>query len=178
MMKTSQCQNRVSQTSSASYMSSLSASAKNPLSSASLTLMVLLISAIPVCKSVPILQQRVTTDQELVISQLEDMCSSYLSKDLPFRTPNVLGEFCLLVLFQKSKDMKAHDNPTKRFLFHYAKQQGVGITEGALIPQLHSRRGRGEEVVVRNDLQGPGAIQTRGYFIYRPRNGRRDLELE
>ncbi|XP_010870551.1 neuromedin-U isoform X5 [Esox lucius] len=143
MMKTSQCQNRVSQTSSASYMSSLSASAKNPLSSASLTLMVLLISAIPVCKSVPILQQRVTTDQELVISQLEDMCSSYLSKDLPFRTPNVLGEFCLLVLFQKSKDMKAHDNPTKR-----------------------------------NDLQGPGAIQTRGYFIYRPRNGRRDLELE
>ncbi|XP_010870550.1 neuromedin-U isoform X4 [Esox lucius] len=161
MMKTSQCQNRVSQTSSASYMSSLSASAKNPLSSASLTLMVLLISAIPVCKSVPILQQRVTTDQELVISQLEDMCSSYLSKDLPFRTPNVLGEFCLLVLFQKSKDMKAHDNPTKR-----------------LIPQLHSRRGRGEEVVVRNDLQGPGAIQTRGYFIYRPRNGRRDLELE
>uniref|UniRef100_A0AAY5KTK8 Neuromedin U C-terminal domain-containing protein n=1 Tax=Esox lucius TaxID=8010 RepID=A0AAY5KTK8_ESOLU len=160
MMKTSQCQNRVSQTSSASYMSSLSASAKNPLSSASLTLMVLLISAIPVCKSVPILQQRVTTDQELVISQLEDMCSSYLSKDLPFRTPNVLGEFCLLVLFQKSKDMKAHDNPTKRFLFHYAKQQGVGITEGA------------------NDLQGPGAIQTRGYFIYRPRNGRRDLELE
>ncbi|XP_010870549.1 neuromedin-U isoform X3 [Esox lucius] len=170
MMKTSQCQNRVSQTSSASYMSSLSASAKNPLSSASLTLMVLLISAIPVCKSVPILQQRVTTDQELVISQLEDMCSSYLSKDLPFRTPNVLGEFCLLVLFQKSKDMKAHDNPTKRSSVMHPLLQ--------LIPQLHSRRGRGEEVVVRNDLQGPGAIQTRGYFIYRPRNGRRDLELE
>ncbi|KAJ7986481.1 hypothetical protein DPEC_G00340330 [Dallia pectoralis] len=130
-MKKSQCQHRVSVTcTSASYTGNPSTSSKNPLSSASFTLLVLLISAIPVCKSVAIQQQRASTDQDQLINQLEDTCSSYLSKDLSFRTPNILGEFCALVLFQKSKDLKPPNNPAKRFLFHYAKQQGVGITEG------------------------------------------------
>ncbi|KAM9385864.1 neuromedin-U [Pholidichthys leucotaenia] len=30
----------------------------------------------------------------------------------------------------------------------------------------------------RADFQGPGGIQSRGYFLYRPRNGRRSLEYE
>ncbi|XP_021454080.1 neuromedin-U [Oncorhynchus mykiss] len=140
-MKTSQCQSRVSQSGSASYMSSLSTSAMNPLSSASLILLVLLISAIPICKSSPIQQQRATLDQYQLLNQLEDVCSSYLSADLPFRIPNVLGELCVLMLVQKSK--KGWDNPSKR-----------------------------------DHLQGPGGIQSRGYFLYRPRNGRRSLEFE
>ncbi|XP_035592538.1 neuromedin-U isoform X2 [Oncorhynchus keta] len=140
-MKTSQCQTRVSQSGSASYMSSLSTSAMNPLSSASLILLVLLISAIPICKSSPIQQQRATLDQYQLLNQLEDVCSSYLSADLPFRIPNVLGELCVLMLVQKSK--KGWDNPSKG-----------------------------------DNLQGPGGIQSRGYFLYRPRNGRRSLEFE
>nr|XP_046207703.1 neuromedin-U [Oncorhynchus gorbuscha] len=140
-MKTPQCQTRVSQSGSASYMSSLSTSAMNPLSSASLILLVLLISAIPICKSSPIQQQRATLDQYQLLNQLEDVCSSYLSADLPFRIPNVLGELCVLMLVQKSK--KGWDNPSKR-----------------------------------DNLQGPGGIQSRGYFLYRPRNGRRSLEFE
>uniref|UniRef100_A0A673M1Q4 Neuromedin-U-like n=1 Tax=Sinocyclocheilus rhinocerous TaxID=307959 RepID=A0A673M1Q4_9TELE len=28
--------------------------------------------------------------------------------------------------------------------------------------------------IIRDDLQGPGRIQSRGYFLYRPRNGRSD----
>ncbi|KAL1022599.1 hypothetical protein UPYG_G00029730 [Umbra pygmaea] len=184
-MKTSQWQTRVSQISSANYSSSLSTSAKTPLSSASLTLMVLLISAIPVCKSVPIQQQR-ANDQDQLLKQLKDVCSSYLLNDLPFRTSDVIGELCVLVFLQKTKDLKEQENPTKRFLFHYAKQQGVGLTDGGsvmhpllqLVPQLNTRRERGEEVLVRNDLQGPGGIQSRGYFLYRPRNGRRSLEFE
>uniref|UniRef100_A0AAZ3RPN4 Neuromedin U C-terminal domain-containing protein n=1 Tax=Oncorhynchus tshawytscha TaxID=74940 RepID=A0AAZ3RPN4_ONCTS len=140
-MKTSQCQTRVSQSGSASYMSSLTTSAMNPLSSASLILLVLLISAIPICKSSPIQQQRATLDQYQLLNQLEDVCSSYLSADLPFR--------------------KGWDNPSKR-----------------LVPQLHTRRERGEEFVFRDNLQGPGGIQSRGYFLYRPRNGRRSLEFE
>uniref|UniRef100_A0A8C1RV17 Neuromedin U n=1 Tax=Cyprinus carpio TaxID=7962 RepID=A0A8C1RV17_CYPCA len=32
------------------------------------------------------------------------------------------------------------------------------------------------EISKRADLQGPGRIQSRGYFIYRPRNGRRSDE--
>ncbi|XP_071262476.1 neuromedin-U-like isoform X2 [Salvelinus alpinus] len=158
-MKTPQCQTRVSQSGSASYTSSLSTSAMNPLSSASLILLVLLISAIPICKSSPIQQQRATIDQYQLLKQLEDVCSSYLSADLPFRIPNVLGELCVLMLVQKSK--KGRDNPSKR-----------------LVPQLHTRRERGEEFVVRDHLQGPGGIQSRGYFLYRPRNGRRSLEFE
>ncbi|XP_042184551.1 neuromedin-U isoform X2 [Oncorhynchus tshawytscha] len=158
-MKTSQCQTRVSQSGSASYMSSLTTSAMNPLSSASLILLVLLISAIPICKSSPIQQQRATLDQYQLLNQLEDVCSSYLSADLPFRIPNVLGELCVLMLVQKSK--KGWDNPSKR-----------------LVPQLHTRRERGEEFVFRDNLQGPGGIQSRGYFLYRPRNGRRSLEFE
>ncbi|XP_014024401.1 neuromedin-U isoform X2 [Salmo salar] len=140
-MKTSQCQTRVSQSGSTSYMSSLSTSAMNPLSCACLTLLVLLISAIPICKSAPIQQQRATIDQYQLLNQLEDVCSSYLSADLPFRIPNVLGELCVLMLVQKSK--KGQDNPSKR-----------------------------------DHLQGPGGIQSRGYFLYRPRNGRRSLEFE
>ncbi|XP_036834294.1 neuromedin-U isoform X3 [Oncorhynchus mykiss] len=169
MMKTSQCQTRVSQSGSASYVSVLSTSAMNTLSSTSLTLLVLLLSAIPVCKSVPIQEQRANIYQDQLLNQLEDVCSSYFSADLPFR------------------DMKVRDNPSKRFLFHYAKQQGAGLTEGAspvmhpllqLVPQLNTRRERGEEFVVRDDLQGPEGIQSRGYFLYRPRNGRRSLEFD
>ncbi|KAM9479194.1 neuromedin-U-like isoform 1-T1 [Salvelinus alpinus] len=187
MMKTSQCQTRVSQSGSASYVSVLSTSAMNTFSSTSLALLVLLISAIPVCKSVPIQQQRANIYQNQLLNRLEDVCSSYFSADLPFRTPDVLGELCVLILEQKSKDMKVRDNPSKRFLFHYAKQQGAGLTEGAspvmhpllqLVPQLNTRRERGEEFVVRDDLQGPEGIQSRGYFLYRPRNGRRSLEFD
>ncbi|XP_041704449.1 neuromedin-U [Coregonus clupeaformis] len=168
-MKTSQCQTRVSQSGSASYMSGLSTSAMNPLSSASLTLLVLLISAIPVCKSVPIQQQRATIDQHQLLNQLEDVCSSYISADLPFRIPNALGELCVFMLAQKSKDLKGQDNPSKRSPVKHPLLQ--------LVPQLHTRRERGE-FVVRDDLQGPGGIQNRGYFLYRPRNGRRTLEFE
>ncbi|KAG1964281.1 neuromedin-U isoform X4 [Pimephales promelas] len=32
------------------------------------------------------------------------------------------------------------------------------------------------ETSKRDDLQGPGRIQSRGYFLYRPRNGRRAAE--
>ncbi|KAM9530186.1 neuromedin-U-like isoform 4-T4 [Salvelinus alpinus] len=149
-MKTPQCQTRVSQSGSASYTSSLSTSAMNPLSSASLILLVLLISAIPICKSSPIQQQRATIDQYQLLKQLEDVCSSYLSADLPFR--------------------KGRDNPSKRSPVMHPLLQ--------LVPQLHTRRERREEFVVRDHLQGPGGIQSRGYFLYRPRNGRRSLEFE
>ncbi|KAM9479195.1 neuromedin-U-like isoform 2-T2 [Salvelinus alpinus] len=170
MMKTSQCQTRVSQSGSASYVSVLSTSAMNTFSSTSLALLVLLISAIPVCKSVPIQQQRANIYQNQLLNRLEDVCSSYFSADLPFRTPDVLGELCVLILEQKSKDMKVRDNPSKRSPVMHPLLQ--------LVPQLNTRRERGEEFVVRDDLQGPEGIQSRGYFLYRPRNGRRSLEFD
>ncbi|XP_068448965.1 neuromedin-U [Clinocottus analis] len=32
--------------------------------------------------------------------------------------------------------------------------------------------------IKRAELQGPGGMQSRGYFLYRPRNGRRSLEYD
>ncbi|XP_040896499.1 neuromedin-U isoform X2 [Toxotes jaculatrix] len=70
------------------------------------------------------------------------VCSSYLSADLQFWASDVLGELCVLMLVQKSKELKVRENSK------------------------------------RAELQGPGGIQSRGYFLYRPRNGRRSLEYE
>uniref|UniRef100_A0A3Q2WVL7 Neuromedin U n=1 Tax=Haplochromis burtoni TaxID=8153 RepID=A0A3Q2WVL7_HAPBU len=88
---------------------------------------------------------------------IDAMCSSYLSEDLRFLASDVLGELCVLMLVQKSKSPQLH--PLLR-----------------LVSQLNTRRQRG--LTMHADLQGPGGIQSRGYFLYRPRNGRRSLEYE
>ncbi|XP_076009247.1 neuromedin-U [Genypterus blacodes] len=114
----------------------------SPLSTASITLTALLIFTLPGCKSAPAELQQATADQGLLLSQIDAVCSSYLSADLQFRASDVLGELCVLMLVQKSKELKVRDN------------------------------------IKRADLQGPGGIQSRGFFLYRPRNGRRSLEYE
>ncbi|XP_046892701.1 neuromedin-U isoform X1 [Hypomesus transpacificus] len=149
MMKTSQCQTRVSQSGNASKVTNLYRSAMIPLSTASITLAVLLISAIPVCTSAPVVLQRATIDQDQLLSQVDEVCSAYLSADLPFRPSDLLGEVCVLMLVQKSKELKTRDT-SKRCVC----------------------------VCVQEDLKGPAGIQSRGYFLYRPRNGRRSLEYE
>ncbi|XP_029906096.1 neuromedin-U [Myripristis murdjan] len=166
MMRT-QCQTPVAQRGASSSLHSLSSSAMSPLSTASLALALLLILAIPVCKSAPVELQQAKVDQNQLLSQIDDMCSSYLSADLPFQAPDVLREICFLMLVQKSKDLKARENSKRSSVLHPLLQ---------LVPQLHTRRERG--VSVRADLQGPGGIQSRGYFLYRPRNGRRSLEYD
>uniref|UniRef100_A0A8C9YG90 Neuromedin U C-terminal domain-containing protein n=1 Tax=Sander lucioperca TaxID=283035 RepID=A0A8C9YG90_SANLU len=83
------------------------------------------------------------------------VCSSYLSTDLKFWASDILGELCVLMLVQKSRPSQLH--PLLR-----------------LVSQLRRERG----LSMRADLQGPGGIQSRGYFLYRPRNGRRSLEYE
>uniref|UniRef100_UPI003AAB37F9 neuromedin-U n=1 Tax=Centroberyx gerrardi TaxID=166262 RepID=UPI003AAB37F9 len=130
-MRTSQCQSPAAQRAASSSPHSLSSSAMSPLSTASLALALLLILAIPVCKSAPAQLQQDTVDQKQLLSQIDDVCSSYLSADLPFRASDVLGELCVLMLVQKSKELKVRENSK------------------------------------RDDLQGPGGIQSRGYFLYR-----------
>ncbi|XP_026161110.1 neuromedin-U [Mastacembelus armatus] len=119
-----------------------SSSDVNSLTAARLTLAALLILTIPVCKSGPAELQKTTTDQRQLLSQIDAVCSLYLSGDLKFWASDVLGELCVLMLVQKSKGLKVQEN---------------------------SKRAQ---------LQGPGGIQSRGYFLYRPRNGRRSLEYE
>ncbi|XP_072552276.1 neuromedin-U isoform X2 [Salminus brasiliensis] len=170
-MMSSRCPERANRSSSSlnyrsgaspNYRSSASASSSSALSlvhSASLTLAVLLLSAAPVCTSAPAFLNPSTIQHDQLLNQIDNACSSYLSAERPFRTSDVLRDFCGLMLevLQKSQELSARE-PRKRFLFHYTKPNGAGVTDGT------------------EDLQGPGAIQSRGYFLYRPRNGRRSTE--
>uniref|UniRef100_UPI0037E9ADCF neuromedin-U n=1 Tax=Semicossyphus pulcher TaxID=241346 RepID=UPI0037E9ADCF len=128
--------------SSPQSLSSSSSSAMSPLSTASITLTALLILSVPVCRSAPTDLQQATSDQRQLLSQIDAVCSLYLSADLKIWPSDVLGELCVLMLVQKSKELKVRESSK------------------------------------RAELQGPGGIQSRGYFLYRPRNGRRSLEYE
>ncbi|XP_044054695.1 neuromedin-U isoform X1 [Siniperca chuatsi] len=183
-MKTFQSQSQPAQRAAASSLHSLGSSAVSPLSTAGITVAALLILTIPVCKSAPAELQQATTDQRKLLSQIDAVCSSYLSADLKFWASDVLGELCVLTLVQKSKELKVREN-SKRFLFHYSRPQGSVLSQGPtpllhpllhLVSQLYARRERGHSMHA--ELQGPAGIQSRGYFLYRPRNGRRSLEYE
>ncbi|XP_067368332.1 neuromedin-U isoform X2 [Channa argus] len=183
-MRTFQSQSQPAQRGASSSLHSLSSSAMSPLSTASITFAALLILTIPVCKSSSAEFQQATTDQRQLLSQIDAVCSSYLSADMMFWASDVLGELCVLMLVQKSKELNVQEN-SKRFLFHYSRPQSSTLSQGMtpvlhpllhLVSQLHTRRERGNSA--RAKLQGPGGIQSRGYFLYRPRNGRRSLEYE
>ncbi|KAM4575351.1 neuromedin-U isoform 6-T6 [Fundulus diaphanus] len=144
-MKTFRSQSQPEQRGALSSLSSLSSSAMSPLSTASITLAVLFILTIPACTSAPANLQQASTDQIQLLRQIDAVCSSYLSADLKYwvsETSDIIGELCILMLVQKSKELRVQEDSK------------------------------------RADLQGPGGIESRGYFLYRPRNGRRSLEYE
>ncbi|XP_038136668.1 neuromedin-U isoform X2 [Cyprinodon tularosa] len=149
-MKTFKSQSQPEQRGALSSLHSISSSAMGPL-----TLAVLFILTISACTSAPVNLQQAITDQRQLLHQIDTVCSSYLSEDMKYWTSDVIGELCILMLVQKSKELRLQDN-SKR---------------------LHpSRKERG--LVMSAELQGPGGIESRGYFLYRPRNGRRSLEYE
>ncbi|KAF3691190.1 Neuromedin-U Neuromedin-U-25 [Channa argus] len=166
-MRTFQSQSQPAQRGASSSLHSLSSSAMSPLSTASITFAALLILTIPVCKSSSAEFQQATTDQRQLLSQIDAVCSSYLSADMMFWASDVLGELCVLMLVQKSKELNVQENSKRTPVLHPLLH---------LVSQLHTRRERGNSA--RAKLQGPGGIQSRGYFLYRPRNGRRSLEYE
>ncbi|XP_047305500.1 neuromedin-U isoform X3 [Homo sapiens] len=69
---------------------------------------------------------------------------------------NALEELCFMIMgmLPKPQEQDEKDN-TKRFLFHYSKTQKLGKSN------------------VVEEFQSPFASQSRGYFLFRPRNGRR-----
>ncbi|XP_058612369.1 neuromedin-U isoform X2 [Onychostoma macrolepis] len=145
-----------------------SQSAMSPAHNSALMLAVLFISFIPITTSAPVLLNPSSIEHEQLLTQTSD----------------VLGDLCFLMLgsLEKSEEVTARET-SKRFLFHYTKPNGAGLSDGTstvlhplleLIPQLARRRSR--RMKLNDDLQGPGRIQSRGYFLYRPRNGRRSDE--
>ncbi|XP_017543083.1 neuromedin-U isoform X3 [Pygocentrus nattereri] len=146
--------------SSARTSASSSGSALSPVHSASLALFaLLLLCAAPLCPGTPVFLNPSTVQHEQLLNLIDNACSSYLSAEQPLRTSDVLRDFCGLMLgvLRKSQELAARE-PSKRFLFHYTKANGAGMSDGT------------------EEMQGPGAIQSRGYFLYRPRNGRRSTE--
>ncbi|KAL7888045.1 hypothetical protein AOLI_G00030190 [Acnodon oligacanthus] len=168
-MKSNRCPKRATRSASPSSSSSSSASlnyrssartsassssnALSPVHSASLALFaLLLLSAAPLCAGTPVSLNPSTVQHEQLLNLIDNACSSYLSAEQPLRTSDVLQDFCGLMLgvLRKSQELAARE-PSKRFLFHYTKANGAGLSDGTstvfhpllqLIPKLHSRRRR------------------------------------
>uniref|UniRef100_A0A8D2JQ87 Neuromedin U n=1 Tax=Sciurus vulgaris TaxID=55149 RepID=A0A8D2JQ87_SCIVU len=92
-----------------------------------------------------------------------------------------LKEFCFMLMgiLPKPREQDEKDN-AKRFLFHYSKTQKLGNSNVVssvvhpllqLVPQLHERRMK--RFKVDEEFQSPFASRSKGYFLFRPRNGRR-----
>ncbi|XP_077638703.1 neuromedin-U isoform X2 [Lonchura striata] len=126
-----------------------------------LLLCLLLASSVSACRGAPMPSQALTSDEDMqLLKEIDDACSAYLSTDSQPQVSSTLEELCFLIMgfLQKPQDLDEKDN-TKRFLFHYSKTHDSGNSD------------------VMEELQGPGGIQSRGYFFYRPRNGRRSVDF-
>ncbi|XP_057584733.1 neuromedin-U isoform X4 [Hippopotamus amphibius kiboko] len=122
-----------------------------------LLLLLLLSCCADACGGAPILPQGLQPEQELQLwNEIDDACSSFLSMDSQPQASNALEELCFTIMgtLPKPQETDEKDN-TKRFLFHYSKTRKLGNSN------------------VVEEFQGPLASQSRGYFLFRPRNGRR-----
>ncbi|XP_059507413.1 neuromedin-U isoform X4 [Stegostoma tigrinum] len=91
--------------------------------------------------------QRFPAEQKLRLwSEVDDLCSSFLSAVPQSQSSGTLKELCYMAL----TILERH-----QFLFHYSKTHDTGNSN------------------FMEEFQGPGGIQSRGYFMFRPRNGRR-----
>uniref|UniRef100_A0A2K5RU45 Neuromedin U n=1 Tax=Cebus imitator TaxID=2715852 RepID=A0A2K5RU45_CEBIM len=126
-----------------------------------LLLPLLLACCAGVCRGAPVLPQGLQPEQKLQLwNEIDDACSSFLSIDSQPQASNALEELCLVIMgmLPKPQEQDEKDN-TKRFLFHYSKTQKLGNSN------------------VVEEFQSPFASQSRGYFLFRPRNGRRSASF-
>ncbi|XP_068042856.1 neuromedin-U isoform X2 [Anomalospiza imberbis] len=139
-----------------------------------LLLFVLLASSVSACKGAPMPSQALESDEDLqLLKEIDDACSAFLSTDSQPQVSSTLEELCFLIMGFLQKP---------QFLFHYSKTHDSGNSDIMssvlhpllqLVPQLNERRLK--RYKLDEELQGPGVIQSRGYFFYRPRNGRRSV---
>lgn len=157
----------------------LAAATASPL----LSLLLLLACCADACRGMPISPQRLPPEQELQLwNEIPEACASFLSVDSQSQASVALRELCrvLMEIFQKPQEQNEKDN-AKRFLFHYSKTQKLGNSNVVssvvhpllqLVPQLHERRMKRFR-----EYQGPLAAQSGGYFLFRPRNGKRSTSF-
>ncbi|XP_064917019.1 neuromedin-U isoform X2 [Columba livia] len=124
-----------------------------------LLLLLLLASSMSACKGAPMPPQALEADQDLQMwKEIDDACSAYLSRDSQPQASSALEELCFMVMGFLQKPESSVLHPLLQ-----------------LVPQLNERRLKRYEED--EELKGPGGIQSRGYFFYRPRNGRRSVDF-
>ncbi|KAM4780472.1 neuromedin-U isoform 3-T3 [Cyanocitta cristata] len=139
-----------------------------------LLLFVLLASSMSACKGAPMPSQALESNEDLqLLKEIDDACSAYLSTDSQPRVSQTevsgtLEELCFLVMgfLQKPQGLDEKDNTKRSSVLHPLLQ---------LVPQLNERRLK--RYKLDEELQGPRVIQSRGYFFYRPRNGKRSVDF-
>uniref|UniRef100_A0A8C0C7K5 Neuromedin U n=1 Tax=Balaenoptera musculus TaxID=9771 RepID=A0A8C0C7K5_BALMU len=122
-----------------------------------LLLLLLLSCCADTCGGAPILPQGLQLEQGLQLwNEIDDACLSFLSMDPLPQASSALEELCFIIMgtLPKPQETDEKDN-TKRFLFHYSKTQKLGNSNAV------------------EEFQGPITGQSRGFFLFRPRNGRR-----
>ncbi|XP_078534304.1 neuromedin-U isoform X2 [Lissotriton helveticus] len=163
-MRTSGCRHPARQ-SPHSGASGLRMLLPTPVCSAPLLLLLLSAYCFGTCRGVPFPAEVRQAEQEMQLwNEIDEACSSFLSAEPQPQASSVLEELCVTVvgLLQKSQGLNEKDNTKRSSVLHPLLQ---------LVPQLHARRMK--RFKSEEDLQGPGGIQSRGYFLFRPRNGRR-----
>ncbi|XP_071599607.1 neuromedin-U isoform X2 [Heliangelus exortis] len=132
-------------------------------------LLLLLSSSMAACKGAPMPSQPLEADENLQLwKEIDDACSAYLSTETQPQASSTLEELCFLVMgfLQEPQGLDEKDNAKRSSVLHPLLQ---------LLPQLHERRLK--RYKVDEELQGPRGIKSRGYFFYRPRNGRRSVDF-
>ncbi|KAM3940632.1 neuromedin-U isoform 3-T3 [Leptodactylus fuscus] len=121
-----------------------------------LLLLIILVSWTSICEGAPFSSPVLRAEEELQLwSGIDDACSAVLSDSQP-AVSSALEELCFMVMgiLQKTQGLEEKDD-SKRFLFHYSKSHDSGNSD------------------ITEEVQGPGGVLSRGYFLFRPRNGRR-----
>ncbi|XP_011817106.1 PREDICTED: neuromedin-U isoform X4 [Colobus angolensis palliatus] len=120
-----------------------------------LLLLLLLACCAGACGGAPISPQGLQPAQQLQLwNEIDDACSSFPSIDSQPQASNALEELCFVIMGMLLKPQSSVVHPLLQ-----------------LVPHLHERRMK--RFRVDEEFQNPFASQSRGYFLFRPRNGRR-----
>nr|XP_020648138.1 neuromedin-U isoform X2 [Pogona vitticeps] len=101
-----------------------------------LLLLSLLAFGVSSCKAAPMASHSPQGEHELQMwNEINDVCSTYLTRDTSPQSSNTLEDLCIMVLelLQKTQDLDEKDN-TKRFLFHYTKTHETGNSNILMVP--------------------------------------------